>query len=281
MSQIRPQVRRLTRPELDLVLDWAASEGWNPGLNDAECFWRQDPEGFFGAVVDGQLVGSVSAVRYQGGFAFVGLFLVREQHRGQGLGRALTAAMLPHVAGCVIGLDGVVAQQENYQASGAVYAHRNRRYQGIGGGEAPAGLVDLGVVAFEELLALDTRCFLVPRPEFLRTWIDQPGHRGLAALGADGRPTGYGVLRPCRQGFKIGPLFAADPDQARALARGLLALAPGQPVFLDLPEANPAALALAEELGMNMVFETARMYLGGTWPLPLAQTFGITSYELG
>jgi GNAT superfamily N-acetyltransferase len=259
----------------------AAGEGWNPGLNDAECFWRQDPQGFFGAVVDGQLVGSLSAVRYQGGFAFVGLFLVREPHRGQGLGRALTAAMLPHVSGCVVGLDGVVAQQENYQASGAVHAHRNRRYQGTGGGEIPAGLVDLGAVGFDDLLALDTRCFLAPRPEFLRAWIGQPGHRGWAALGGDGRPAGYGVLRPCRQGFKIGPLFAADPDQARVLARGLLALAPGQPVFLDLPEANPAAVALAEELGMGMVFETARMYLGGTWRLPLAQIFGITSYELG
>ncbi len=281
MTRAKTEVRRLTRPELDLVLDWAAREGWNPGLNDAECFWRQDPEGFFGALVEGQLVGSVSAVRYARGYAFVGLFLVQAEYRGKGLGRALTEAMLPHVAGCVIGLDGVVAQQENYKRSGAVYAHRNRRYQGNGGGQAPAGLTDLAAVAFDDLLDLDTRCFLVPRPEFLRAWTSQPGHRGLAVLGPDGRPTGYGVLRPCRQGFKIGPLFAADPGQAHLLAQGLLALAPGQPVCLDLPEANPAALALAEELGLSMVFETARMYLGGAWPLPLAQTFGITSFELG
>ena len=31
-------VRRMTESELALALDWAADEGWNPGLSDAECF---------------------------------------------------------------------------------------------------------------------------------------------------------------------------------------------------------------------------------------------------
>lgn len=276
------EIRRLTRGELDLVLDWAAAEGWNPGLHDAECFWAQDPEGYFGAVLNGRLVGSLSMVRYAGDFAFAGLFLVQAVHRGRGLGRAMTAAGAPHVAGCRVGLDGVVAQQDNYRQSGAEYAHRNRRYEGTGGGEAPAGagLVDLATVAWDELLALDTRCFVSPRPDFLRAWISRPGHRGLAVRDS-GRLAGYGVIRPCRVGFKIGPLFAETPDQGRALFRGLMALAPGQPVYLDVPETNPAAVAMAEAAGMGLVFETARMYLGGPQPLPLAQIFGITTYELG
>lgn len=274
-------VRRLTRGELDTVLDWAAAEGWNPGLHDAPCFWAQDPQGFFGAELDGRLVGSLAMVRYQGGFAFAGLFLVQAAHRGRGLGRAMTEAAMAHAAGDCIGLDGVVAQQDNYRVqSGAVYAHRNRRYAGLGGGEAPAGLIDLAQVAWDELLALDTRCFLSPRPDFLRAWIGQPGHRGLAARHG-GRLTGYGVIRPCRAGFKIGPLFAQTPEQGRAIFRGLMACAPGQPVQLDAPEANPAAVAMAEAAGMDLVFETARMYVGGPRPLPLEWTFGITTYELG
>lgn len=274
-------VRRLVRAELDAMLDWAAAAGWNPGLNDAECFWAQDPQGFFGAELDGRLAGSVSMVRYQGDFAFGGLFLVQAAHRGHGLGRAMTEAAFAHAAGCCIGLDGVVAQQENYRAqSGAVYAHRNRRYQGQGGGEAPAGLGDLGSVAWDDLLALDARCFLSPRPRFLRAWIDAPGHRGLAVK-RDGRLAGYGVIRPCRVGFKIGPLFAETPEQGRAIFRGLMALAPGQPVQLDAPETNPAAVEMAEAAGMGLVFETARMYINGSRALPLMNIFGITTYELG
>ena len=39
--------RPMRRPELDLALDWAAAEGWNPGLRDADAFWAADPEGFW------------------------------------------------------------------------------------------------------------------------------------------------------------------------------------------------------------------------------------------
>ncbi len=32
-------IRNMTRPELDELVDWAAHEGWNPGIHDAELFW--------------------------------------------------------------------------------------------------------------------------------------------------------------------------------------------------------------------------------------------------
>ncbi|MDP2934013.1 MAG: GNAT family N-acetyltransferase, partial [bacterium] len=39
-------IRPMVRTELDLAIEWAASEGWNPGLQDANCFYAADPEGF-------------------------------------------------------------------------------------------------------------------------------------------------------------------------------------------------------------------------------------------
>ncbi|MFH1032973.1 MAG: GNAT family N-acetyltransferase [Pseudomonadota bacterium] len=273
-------IRNLTRPELDVAVDWAAAEGWNPGLNDADCFWRQDPAGFFGGFLAGDLVACVSLVVYDPAYAFAGFFLVKPELRGRGHGRAVAAAALAHAGARAVGLDGVVAQQANYQASGAVYAHRNRRYQGQGGGQRPAGLVELGQAPWPELVAYDSACFGAARPDFLQCWISQPGHVGLAVL-VGGRLAGYGVLRPCRDGYKIGPLFADSPDQAELIFQGLAAAAPGQPVFLDTPEDNPAALELAERHGMKMSFETARMYLGGPPALPLERIHGITSFELG
>lgn len=274
------EIRPMHREELDLALAWAAEEGWNPGLKDAEAFWACDPQGFFVAIQDGRPVGSVSMVRYQGGFAFGGLFMVRPELRGQGTGAALAAKALEQGTGHVIGQDGVVAQQENYKRMGFKWRFANRRYQGQGGGEAPAGLRPLSSVPFEQVAALDLECFGYPREAFLRVWLDQPGGAALGKTGPGGLQ-GYGVLRPCREGFKIGPLFAQTPQAAGELFRGLLAAAPGQAVFFDAPDPNQAAVDLAVGAGMEPVFETARMYMNGEPSLPLEKIFGITSFELG
>ena len=39
-------IRPMIRAEVDRVIDWAAAEGWNPGLDDAECFYPTDRAGF-------------------------------------------------------------------------------------------------------------------------------------------------------------------------------------------------------------------------------------------
>jgi hypothetical protein len=33
--------------ELEMALDWAYTEGWNPGLNDAECYFSVDEKVFY------------------------------------------------------------------------------------------------------------------------------------------------------------------------------------------------------------------------------------------
>ncbi len=57
-------IRRMTRDELDVLVEWAAREGWNPGLDDAEVFWNTDPDGFVAAQIGGELVGGGSIVAY-------------------------------------------------------------------------------------------------------------------------------------------------------------------------------------------------------------------------
>ena len=274
-------IRNMTRAEVaDIAVAWAASEGWNPGLNDAGIFFDSDPQGFFLAELEGQPVGCVSSVVYDDAYAFGGFFMVPPQFRGKGIGVALAAKALQRSKGRILGQDGVVAQQENYKSMGFEMAFKSVRYQGTGGGEAPEGLVDINTLPFEQVLAYDRRQFPAPRPGFLRGWISQPGGTALGLV-KDGELLGYGVLRPCQEGFKIGPLFADHPDTAQALYAGLAARAPGAPVFLDAPHNNPEAIKLARAHHLEPVFETARMYLGGIPPWPTERIYGITTFELG
>ncbi|MBA2965215.1 MULTISPECIES: GNAT family N-acetyltransferase [Ramlibacter] len=277
-------VTRTMRPdEVALAIEWAAQEGWNPGLHDAQTFLAADPQGFFVGTLDGEPVASVSVVRYEPGFAFLGLYIVRPGWRGRGLGWALWQHGMASAAGRLVGLDGVVAQQANYRRSGFELAWRNVRYEGRGGGAAPADarLVDLAGVPFEAVRACDAACFPAERSAFLRAWLAQPD---AAARGwiEDGRLQGYGVVRRCRSGWKIGPLVAGSEAVAEALFLALCAPAgAAEPVYLDVPEPHAAAVALARRHGMQVVFETARMYTGRAPAVPLDSLYGVTTFELG
>ena len=93
---------------------------------------------------------------------------------------------------------------------------------------------------------------------------------------------GYGVIRPCRTGYKIGPLFADSPELAESLFLALTSKVQAtEPIFLDTPEVNQAAVALAERHAMQVSFETARMYTGDFPELPVNRLFGMTSFEIG
>lgn len=281
-------IRAMSRDNLDLAIDWAAEEGWNPGLRDAMPFWAADPEGFLIGEIDRQPVAVISAVRYGPHFGFIGFYIVKPEYRGQGHGWAIWQAAMRQLHGRTVGLDGVVAQQENYHRSGFVLAHRNIRYAGVGLAAAAkppsaAGvrLVALENIPFAAVLDYDHRCFPAEREHFLREWIAQPGTRTLGAVAGE-RLLGYGVLRPCRSGFKIGPLFADSSDIAEAIFSGLRQAVPaGEPFYLDVMATAPHVLDMTARHDMQVVFETARMYLGPVPDLPLALTYGITSFELG
>ena len=55
-------IRTLGPNEVGLAIDWAASEGWNPGRHDAECFYAADHEGFIVGLLGDEPVATISVV---------------------------------------------------------------------------------------------------------------------------------------------------------------------------------------------------------------------------
>jgi GNAT superfamily N-acetyltransferase len=268
--------------EISLAVKWAAAEGWNPGLADDACFAAADPEGFFIGELDGAPAATISCVNYGPSFAFLGFYIVREDLRGLGYGMRVWSAAIAHAGPRVIGLDGVAAQQHNYRKSGFELAYANIRYGGtVAAPDAlPADVIALTEVPLATVEAYDATVFPAPRTAFLRAWLGSPGHNG-CALVRDGGLAGWGVIRPCWKGYKIGPLVADDRATAEVVLSGLLAKVGGGEIFLDVPSTNRDAVALAQDFGLAPVFETARMYTGAIPRLRLERVFGVTTFELG
>jgi GNAT superfamily N-acetyltransferase len=274
------KVRAMRLQEVELALDWAAAEGWNPGLADAACFAVTDPTGFLLGEIDGAPAATISVINYDDRFAFLGFYIVRPDLRGRGYGKRIWQCGLAHAGSRTIGLDGVMAQQENYKKSGFALSHRNIRYGGRLSAVSAPNTMPLTAVPFEALAADDATVFPAARPVFLNSWINAPGHIG-RALVTDDQLRAWGVIRPCRVGFKIGPLVADDRGCAEKVLATLVAAVGGGEIFLDIPEPNHEAAALARSHGLAPVFEAARMYTRPIRPMRLERVFGVTSFELG
>lgn len=277
-------IRNMTLEEVkNIAVEWAAKEGWNPGLYDTPCFYATDPKGFFVGILDDEPISCISAVAYNQDFAFLGFYIVKPEYHGMGYGLKIWNAAIAYLQTQNIGLDGVVEQQANYKKSGFKLAYNNVRYEGIAKPitEQFSEIVPLSSVSFDDVSRYDTSLFPVSRPYFLERWVKQPESLALAAL-QDGKVAGYSVIRKCKTCYKIGPLFANTKELANKLfLTSNNFVKPGTSIYLDTPEVNQTAVQLAEGHGMKKVFGTARMYTKDQPDIDLNKVFGVTTFELG
>jgi GNAT superfamily N-acetyltransferase len=276
-------LRKLGRVGCAELVEWAAAEGWNPGLHDAETFYRVDPEAFVGFFEGDTFVGGGAIVRHALQFGFMGLFIVAHEFRGRGIGRQLWYARRNRLLarldeGATLGMDGVTDMVPFYAAGGFVPHYLSARFElaapAILPREGPVRpLAEFNRSAIDEI---DRRAFPSPRPAYLGAWLEQPVAKSFGYGESPSDLRGFGVVRPCRTGAKIGPLFAESPEVAAALLDALRSGAEG-PVYLDVPTPNAAAVGLCEGLGMQKVFECTRMYLGPKPTYDPVLIYGLTS----
>ncbi len=275
-------IQRMSKEDITMAVNWAATEGWNPGLRDAECFYAADPQGFFIGKLSGKPIAVGSAIAYNDRFAFCGFYIIKPAYRGQGYGMQLTQTLLDYAGNRIIGIDGVLGMLNKYENIGFTVAHLNARYRSAGWYSFPVdkAIVDLCEVPFLDLLDYDKQYFPASRSTFLTSWITQTDCYSLAYLDK-GKLSGYGVIKKCREGYKMGPLFSDSFAIADFLFRALVTKAGEPPFYLDIPKSNKNALQLVSKYKMEEVFSTARMYRNGNPNLNLDNIYGITTFELG
>jgi GNAT superfamily N-acetyltransferase len=277
-------VRRMTEDEvINIAVKWAAAEGWNPGLNDGHCFYNTDPNGFFIGLLDGVPIACISAVAYDNNFGFLGFYIVKPEYRGQGYGLKIWNTAIDYLKNHNVGLDGVIEQQPNYKKSGFSLAYKNIRYEGksFRTNDSFPEIVKHSDVSNSELLRYDAALFPAQRNEFHKSWLEMPDSHSFASV-SDGKISGYTVIRKCLNGYKIGPLFADSKELAEKLFLTVNSLiTEGSSIYLDTPDTNKDAVNLALKYGMQIVFETARMYTKFQPDFDINRVFGVTTFELG
>lgn len=271
--------------EVPLLGQWAAGEGWNPGVSDLAIVHAIDPDAFLALRHGEEMIGGGVIYRAAPMLGFMGLFIVRPDRRGQGLGTALwfrrRDLLLSRLeGGATIGMDGVFDMVPFYERGGFRLSHRDLRFQGIATGTRDDSVEPLDARDRDEVVAMDAALLGADRKVFLERWLAAPGAR-TAGLRIAGRLRAIAALRPARNGYRFGPVLAESADDARRVMSHLMADVQGQQVQLDVPEPNVAGITLAKGYAFTEVFGCARMYLGPIPRVDVSRVFGVTSFEFG
>jgi len=274
------ECRNASLPELETALAWAANEGWNPGLDDADAFFQTDPKGFFVSVDQYDAPAAfISVVNHTPDFAFLGLYIVRPDLRGQGIGLKLWEHALHHAGPRTVGLDGVEAQQDNYRASGFTYFGATTRYTGQLRGDSQQNVHPIDAGQIPMAVHMEAAASGVAKPDYLRPWLTGTSTRTTFVYRDQSTVQGFCTIRACQSGAKIGPLVAEGTGVARSLITHAAATVEGQ-ISIDVPHTATDLAALCQSLGLAPGFTTARMY-HGAFAAPKHTCFAVTSLELG
>ena len=290
-------IRPLRSADIPQVTAWARAEGFAPGQGDVAIYRHTDRQGLWLGWLGEEPIGCIAGVRYNRGYGFIGLFLVRPAWRGQGYGLQLWRHAMQHLADVpCIGLEAATDRITDYAGWGFRAASPTCRWslQSAGhptpseterqGAGPELELVGADAIPDAAVVAYDARHAPSPRPHFLGDWLHHPAGTVRALIDRQGCCHGFGRIRPCllaeAEGWRVGPLIADTPALAEVVLRGLLQEHPGQ-VLIDAPQVNAAAAPLLAGLGFEAVGQTLRMYRGPRPQLPLEEVFGLACLELG
>lgn len=275
----------------DVFHEWAKREFWNPGKHEWKPCFAADQQGYSVLTLDGEPAACLAGVKYSDRLAFLGLYIVRPDLRKSGFGYGkllwdITMGRLDDVS--TLALNGVEEQVETYKKSGFAPEHKITRWQGrVALDKLPpirtgTRLVEASECDLDVLSGYDSGIFSESRRVFLQNWIQMPESKTLVSMDADGGIAGYGVVSRTVEGYKIAPLFAKEEETAKAIYAALCRfVGEDKLVQIDTIEPTDSSARLAQDFGLERVFDVVRMYKGEPPEVGKEEIFGLTSLEIG
>lgn len=276
------KIKQANIEDMQFIINLAKDEGWNPGVYDAKTFYDADHDGFFIGLLDNQPIGCISAVKYYPYYGFMGLFIVKKEFRGKGYGSLLWKNALNYLGEVNIGLDGVLDKVEFYKKYGfkEYFDHGCYVFKSDISLTSNKNILPAKDFFFKDLNAYDKNHFGSSREKFLYSWVHQPDSHTFCYFQAH-KIIGFGTIRKATEGYKIGPLYAANKSIAEELFLRLISEVKGENIYMNINESSKDAMSFVEQYNMTKSFATKRMYLISRPNIPTGELFGTATLEIG
>lgn len=275
--------------DLESGLRLCRAARWNQTGRDWEMFLRLNPAGCFVAVKNELVIGTVTEVRYQNRFSWIGMVLVDPAERGQGIGTRLVSTVIAAIEALAdkpsIRLDATPAGCEVYRKLDFVEEYRLLRMEVTATGynltqpdesARPVVKQDLHGIA-----VLDRQIFGADRSEILAWMLDGAPEYAWVSEEA-GRITGYIFGRHGFNFEHLGPVAAHDQESARRLVAACIQRWPGRKFILDASPYEADWIRWLNSIGFREQRPLIRMFhRDNPYPGLPPKYFGILGPEFG
>ncbi len=278
-------IRRMTEADFesaDVVLRAAFGTPDNR-IADLRRYSGLQPDGWFVAEVDGNLVGTVGAVIF-GSFAYIGLMAVAPAMQRRGIARALMQHVLAWIAAqrCATALlDASKFGAPLYASLGFAPADQAfvlQRDTTTRLTNRPSRVERLCAKDIPALVEFDTPIYGAARAALFQEFLAEFRERAFVTRDDAGRVTGCAIAQPRR----IGPWVAQNVRDAEALLQAALMLDYDGAASVLVPSPNSSANEFLERYGFQFVRAQTHMWRGQVYPArQRALIYGQASFMVG
>jgi len=257
------EIRLLFEADIPSAMRLKEAAGWNQNEADWRRLLSLQPDGCFGAVRDGRLVGTTTTTIYSE-LAWIGMVLVDPQQRRQGIAAQLLQVALDYLNEKVetIKLDATALGRPVYQKFGFVVESEVERWSGSGGPTQRDTQIAIDRESVRELLELDRLAFGADRSELIEKLIADACVAPVLIRAEDGALSGYALARSGTRKTYVGPVVRSEPQLVEKLLDQVLSELPGREIYLDVNRECVADTSLLSDRGFVKERDLMRMVKG-------------------
>src|SRR5258708_38092295 len=262
----------MTSNDIPSGLSLCRSAGWNQTAADWSFFLRVSPGGCLVATDENEnIIGTVTTVRYQKHFSWIGMVLVQPDRQGQGIGTQLLMRSLHILHGDeTVKLDATPAGREVYLKLGFADEYPLRRLQRNGTSPGSWGPNSGRPVQHDDwarVLEMDRRVFGADRDELLTDLFSRAPQLSRVIFEKN-KLTGYCFGRIGHNFTHIGPVIAETSGVAIQLISNVLQANEAVPFIVDVRDMEDELLTwlttrgFVEQRGLTRMYRGSNKYAG-------------------
>lgn len=265
MSQII--YRKASLNDLEDLMEIKESVNWNQTITDWAFFLEYFPEYCLVAEAENQVVGTVTAVEYAKKLAWIGMMIVAEKYRGQGISQRLMADIIDKLRNIpAIKLDATIPGRQVYQKLDFKdeYVLSRMVSQFLALPEYDDYEENISVVYQWDLPAMaayDQQKFGANRMVLFDQLYNNAPYTFYKAI-KRGKVTGYIMSRKGSNFNQVGPLVANNFKDAKNLLIAALSepARQAETIVVDVMCDQPAMVSLLKRIGFEEERKFTRMY---------------------